>query len=93
MMRPYMTTPDKAEVLFSEIQEINGKPQVRIYVEKWSDAHRDFDSLEMYLPEGNITQRVGFSDVEANGYRQHIMHLKDDIWDSAEEALQEEGEE
>lgn len=92
MMRPLMTTPDEAEILYSEVQKIDGKEQVRIYIEKWSDRHNAFDSMEMFLPSGKITQQIGFSNGEANYYHRHIMEVKKIIWEIAEEAVDEEEE-
>lgn len=85
MLYPFLTAPDETEISYSEILHKNDKPEVRVYVEKWDDIRRAFNSLELYLPSGRITKCEGFSEEEAQKNIQHIMHLKDIIWEHAEE--------
>lgn len=85
MLYPFLTTPDHTEISFSEILTVNGKNQVRVYVEKWDEANRRFDCMELYLPDGIVTKYVGFTEKEAARHKMHIMHLQDIIWECAQE--------
>lgn len=86
MLYPFLTAPDETEISYSEVLHKTSHPEVRVFVEKWDTARNAFDSLELYLPSGRITQCVGFSKTEAQKNITHILHLKDVIWECAEEA-------
>lgn len=85
MLYPFLTAPDGTEISYSEVLCKGSQPEVRVYVEKWDDERRAFDSLELYLPTGRITKCEGFSEKEAQKNINHIMHLQNVIWESAEE--------
>lgn len=85
MLYPFLTAPDDTEISYSEILHPDHNPEVRVFVEKWDEERKAFDSLELYLPSGRITQWEGFSKEDAQRNIQHIMHLKDVIWECAEE--------
>lgn len=82
MLCPFVTTPDKAEISYSEVLPNH---EVRVFVEKWDEARRAFDSMEVFLPSGRITKREGLSEAEEQYYLKHILHLKDIIFACAAE--------
>lgn len=80
MLYEFLIAPDKTKISYSEIINPNTNPEVRVLVEKWSNKHH-----ELFLPSGRITRMIGFSEKEADKNIQHVMNLKDIIWDAAEE--------
>lgn len=62
MMYPYMTLPDETEIVHSEILLIDGKEQVRVYMEK--PVHMGFKSATCYLPDYRWENISGFTDEE-----------------------------
>lgn len=86
MLYQFISLPDGTEISFSEIRKNQlGKETIRIYIEKWNDARNDFDYVEFYLPEFNITKRQGFSDAIIREHMKHMQHLQDVIWECAVE--------
>ena len=82
----YISFPDGTEISCSEIlTDENNQKSVRVYVEQWNDDIRDFNALEIYLPEGNVTKLSGFSKKVADEHIKHIMNLKTTIWEIASE--------
>ena len=65
MLYPFLTAPDETEISYSEVLHKASHPEVRVFVEKWDTERNAFNSLELYLPSGRITQCVGFSKAEA----------------------------
>lgn len=62
MMYPYMTLPDETEIVHSEILLIDGKEQVRVYMEK--PVHMGFKTATCYLPDYRWENISGFTDEE-----------------------------
>ena len=85
MMYPFLKMPDGTEIVFSEVREIDGKPQVRVYWERWSDKHDDFDNMDALLPEGRIRNVVGFSHEEVMENQKLLDCVKDELWIAARE--------
>lgn len=88
MLYPFITLPDSTEISYSELLHLDGIEQVRVFVEKWNDKRNAFDSLEVYLPKGNITQEEGFPPAVVKEHMTHIMQLKDVIFECAAEETQ-----
>ena len=84
-MYPYLTMPDGTEIVFSEIRNVDGEQKVRVYWERWSDKHNDFDSMDAFLPEGIIQNIVGFSTEEVIENQKLIDYVKEDLWIAAKE--------
>lgn len=74
MMYPYMTLPDETEIVHSEILLIDGKEQVRVYMEK--PVHMGFKTATCYLPDYRWENISGFTDEE-------ISNLNDIVTTSA----------
>ena len=85
MLYQFISFPDGTEINYSEIMTKNNKQEVRVYIEQWNENINDFNSLEIYLPECNVTQLVGFSNDVAEKHIQHVKNLKDVIWECATE--------
>ena len=63
----------------------NGNPTICVYVEQWNDVHNDFDRLEFYLPDGQITEFVGFDNKTCDEHYNNLTKLKDVMFRYAEE--------
>ena len=86
MLYQFVSLPDETEISYSEIKKDQlGQNTVRMYIEKWNDARKDFDYVEFYLPEFNITRSKGFSSDVINNHMKHIHNLQDVIWECAME--------
>lgn len=60
MLYQFVSLPDGTEISYSEVRRNQlDKDVVRIYIEKWNDDSRDFDYVEFYLPDFNITKGQG----------------------------------
>lgn len=86
MLYQFVSLPDETEISYSEVKKDQlGQNTVRMYIEKWNDIRKDFDYVEFYLPEFNITKSKGFSSDVINNHRKHIHNLQDVIWECAME--------
>lgn len=86
MLYQFVSLPDETEISYSEIKKDQlGQNTVRMYIEKWNYARKDFDYVEFYLPEFNITKSKGFSSDVINNHMKHIHNLQDVIWECAME--------
>lgn len=86
MLYQFVSLPDETEISYSEIMKNQlGQDTVRMYIEKWNDVSRDFDYVEFYLPDFNITKRHGFSDDVIQEHMRHIRHLQNVVWECAME--------
>ena len=86
MLYQFVSLPDGTEISCSEVRRNQlDKDVVRIYIEKWNDDSRDFDYVEFYLPDFNITKGQGFSDKVIREHMKHIRHLQDVVWECARE--------
>ncbi len=83
MLYQFISFPDGTEINHSEIITENENEKVRVYVEQWNKDINDFNILELYLPECNITKLQGFTDKVANWHLKHIKNLKNVIWECA----------
>ena len=79
MLYPFLTLPDGTEIVYSEIRIKNGKPYVNVKFERWNDTRDDFDSMDCYLPNGTITNIIGFSSDEVSYHQQRILELQNII--------------
>ena len=85
MLYQFISFPDGTEINYSEIITKKEKKEVRIYIEQWNETINDFNSLELYLPQCNVTKLKGFSKDVADKHIRHIKNLKDVIWECAQE--------
>lgn len=85
MLYSFISFPNGTEINYSEIITKNNKLKVRVYIEQWNDNINDFNSLEIYLPECNVTQAKGFTNDVINTHIKHIKNLKNVIWECATE--------
>lgn len=86
MLYQFVSLPDKTEISYSEIKkDKSGQDTVRMYIERWNSLRNDFDCLEFYLPNFNITKNRGFSENIVEEHMAHIHNLQDVIWECAKE--------
>jgi len=83
MLYQFISFPDGTEINYSEILHIGNTENVRVYIEQWNKEINDFNSLEIYLPQCNVTKLKGFSHEVADNHIKHIKNLKDVIWECA----------
>ena len=90
MLYPFMTMDDGTEIVYSEILKNNGVDNVRVEFERWNDIRDAFDSMECVLPNGIMTNVVGFSQEEANYYQEKMIALQDMILECSREDTEAE---
>ena len=83
MLYQYISFPDGTEINHSEVITDGENNKVRVYVEQWNKNINDFNILEVYLPECNITKLQGFTNEVATRHLEHIRNLKNVIWECA----------
>ena len=89
MLFPFLTLPDGTEVVYSEILHIDGKDCVKVMFERWNDEHDDFDSMECLLPNGEMTNVVGFTDKEVSYQHSRMIKLQNMILECSHEDTEE----
>lgn len=70
-MYPFMTLPDDTEIVHSQTLLINGKEQVKIYMEK--PIHMGFNTATCYLPDYKWEGIHGFTEEEMDYLRDIIQ--------------------
>ncbi len=74
MMYSYKTLEDGTEIIRSDIEIIDGKECIRVYIEK--PIPLGFHSVWCILPDYQWTDNQGFSDSELADFKQLLsMHL------------------
>lgn len=81
---------DGLEVTMSEPHEEHQEIGVRVYFERWSDAHDAFDSMDIWLPDGKMEHIIGFSPAEVYNYEKMVLDLKQPILESSKEYYAED---
>ena len=71
-----MELNDGTTIVFSNIEKINGKETIKVKMERWSEAHDDFDSMEIELPEGRMSKVVGYDKEEVENLEKYILHME-----------------
>ena len=91
MLYPFLyNRRTKRNIAFSQMLIIDGKNQVRIYVdEPPNENFGDFLELEFYLPDGNVTKQIGFTSKEVLEIKALVLRNADCIWELAEEYTKE----
>ena len=85
MLFPFLSLMDGTEIVYSEIIKMNDKEHVLVKFERWNNARDDFDSMECVLPDGEMTNIIGFTDEEAKKRHLNIIDLKNVIMDCSKE--------
>jgi len=62
MMYPFMTLPDDTEIVHSEAKIVDGKEQVKVYIE--TPIHLGFKNATCYLPEYRWEYIEGYTEEE-----------------------------
>lgn len=87
MLFPFLKI-DNRNITYSEIYNINGKEQIRIYSDEPNRQTKTFNELEFYLPDFRITKLVGYSEQDVKSIMNHVKCNEDIIWDLAREESQ-----
>ena len=87
MKYPIITLNDETEITASNLTE-NGK--IFVYIEKWNASLDDFNYFEIILPDNFITKQNGYTEVEIEKLKNHIISLQKDIFDYVQEKEEEE---
>lgn len=74
---------NEQNITFSEIKNNNGKEQIRIYSDEPNPETKDFNELELYIPEYKITKRIGYSDEAVDKIISHVKCCENVIWNVA----------
>ncbi len=77
MLYPFLTFSDGTDVVYSSTYERNGKSCVLVKFERWNDERDDFDSMECELPNGEMTDIIGFAEEEVDYHHRKMMKLQD----------------
>lgn len=70
MMHAFLQLDDGTEIVHSDVEMVDGKEQVRVYMEK--PVHLGFHSVWCILPEYDWKDNDGFSDSELDGLKEII---------------------
>lgn len=85
MLFPFMVTPDKIRVLYSDIINKAEKECVRLKFERWNINRKEYDSMECILPDGEMSNIIGFTKGEAENCLSHMINLQDMILECSRE--------
>ena len=86
----YIAFPDGTKITFSNIYTSdNGEQHVSVFVRQWDEERGSSNSIQMILPSGRVVYKDGFPKDVANSHVSHIRHLKNVIWECAEEKTEE----
>ncbi len=78
--------PDGTEISYSEIlKRGSGGEELRIFIERWDEGIRDFDTLEFFLPSLRIKKQKGFSADEIEDHLGHMKRLSGMLFECARE--------
>ena len=84
MLFPFLKIGNR-NIAFSEIYNINGKEQIRIYSDEPNRQTKTFNELEFYLPDYRLTKLVGYSDQDVKSIMNHVKWNEEIVWESARE--------
>ncbi len=86
----YIAFPDGTQITFSNIYTSdNGEQHVSVFVRQWNEETGSINSLQIDLPRGRVVYKTGFPKDVAYSHVSHIRHLKNVIWECAEEKTEE----
>lgn len=72
MMYPFLTMPDDTEIVHSEVKLVDGKEQVKVYIEK--PIHLGFKTATCYLPEYRWENIDGYTKEEMDKFKNIISN-------------------
>jgi len=72
MMYPYITLPDKTEIVHSQLIDDNGTEKVVVHFERPKSG--SFDSARCELPSYIWTERDGFTDDEMKFFDEFLVN-------------------
>lgn len=84
MLYPFLKINGR-NITYSEILKIKGKEQIRIYSDEPNAKSKEFNELEFYLPDYQITKCKGYSDQDVRMIIDHVKCGEKIIWESARE--------
>ena len=79
MLYPFLSD-GRFDIGFSEIKQIDGINQIRIFAEEPREGHFDFKMLEFYLPSKKITLKTGYSDAEVKKIIELVSISEDSLF-------------
>lgn len=85
MLYPFLyNRKTSRNITFSEVKFINGNKQIRIYADELpNDQYDDISELEFYLPKGNITKQIGFTNADVKEIQDLVFRNAEIIWELA----------
>ena len=92
MLYPFMTYIDGTDIVFSDIfhKENDPRDYIRVEFERVNKNKDGFDSMHCILPDGGMTDIVGFTKEEADMHLEKIRDVEDVLFDCAREEEQKE---
>ena len=82
----FASCPDGTEISYSELLHSgSGGEELRIFIERWDEGIRDFDTLEFFLPSLRISRQRGFSAKETEDHLEHLKRLGAMLFESVRE--------
>ena len=87
MLYPFITEPDGTEIVYSDIFYKDNDPTayVRIEMERPNNSTGEFDSMRCILPNGKLSDVVGFTDGEVQKHQKILDNLTEMILECAME--------
>ena len=85
MIYPFISLSDGTEIVYSDLHDHDGKKNVLVKFERWNDQRDDFDSMECLLPNGKMSNVIGFSEQEVGYHHDKIIMLQDMIIECSKE--------